>query len=190
MFTPAMGETVELVTVPLGRGDLRAKIDAADAALVVQHRWRAIKDGLRTYAVTNSRDGWLTMHSLILGKKDGLDIDHRNGDGLDNRRENLRHAPRSVNTYNRQTTGQFRGVKKSTTGPSWEARIGHEGKKVHIGSFPSAEQAARAYDEAAQRLYGADARLNFPLLPAPSRALPTPSSPAVVPASAAPEASP
>ena len=82
-------------------------------------------------------------------------MDHENGNGLDNRRENLRLATHSQNQRNRRRTRDkvYKGTRRN--GKKWVAHI-------VLGTFASEEEAARAYDHAATLLYGEFARLNFP----------------------------
>lgn len=92
-------------------------------------------------------------------------IDHMDGDGANNRPDNLRAASLAQNMANRKKQGaecssRFKGVHRSPYG--WIAKIGHEGKRIHIGIFASEEDAANAYDREAVRLFGAYAQLNMP----------------------------
>lgn len=93
----------------------------------------------------------------------GLEVDHINGDRLDNRRENLRLCTRRQNTRNAKARSAcgYRGV--SHDRGRWRSRIHHVGvgALVSLGSFDTPEEAARAFDRAARRLHGAFARLNF-----------------------------
>jgi hypothetical protein len=94
-------------------------------------------------------------------------VDHRNNDGLDNRRDNLRLATRSQNMYNKlktksKTSSRFIGVSFDKSRRKWEARIYYQGRKIWLGRFDSEIDAALAYDEAARKYHGEFARLNFP----------------------------
>lgn len=91
------------------------------------------------------------------------EVDHANGDGLDCRRSNLRvasHAENVRNARSRKGTSKFKGVSFSKGG--WRAALRVNYKTVHLGRFETEEEAAVAHDEAARRLHGAFARLNFP----------------------------
>jgi len=98
------------------------------------------------------------MHRAIVKPPRGYVVDHVNGDGLDNRRENLRVCTLSENAQNRtfRNACGFHGVRRH--GSRWQARL--LGKS--LGMFESAEDAARAWDAAAKQEFREFARLNFP----------------------------
>lgn len=135
---------------------------------IIQHDSRPGRDS-GPYAVTrfnrrNAQPRYLTipMHCLILGCFTG--IDHRNGDGLDNQKVNLRRATVAQNAANQPSRGgssQYKGVSWMPRQRKWVARIGGA-HRTHLGYFTSEEAAARAYDAAALAAWGAYARLNFP----------------------------
>jgi len=151
--------------IPLTQG-LVALVDDADyAAVVAAGKWHANPDKHTFYARrTFRRDGgrqMVPMHRFITGWPY---VDHRNGDGLDNRRQNLRPADNSENSMNRglaaNNTSGFKGVSRHER--RWQSRIRLDGLLIHLGTFGTPEDAARAYDEAALALFGQFARPNFP----------------------------
>lgn len=113
----------------------------------------------------------ILLHREIMKAPKGMDVDHINRNTLDNRKENLRLATRSQNRGNlprsRNNTTGYRGVSyynypQTRKKPCWHASIGVNGTKVNLGYFKTAEEAAKAYDEAALKHFGEFATLNFP----------------------------
>ena len=106
----------------------------------------------------------LAMHRYIMMAPDGLEVDHINGNKLDNRTENLRVVLPIVNHQNkrkpRNNTSGYKGVCFDKSRGKFTANIGMKGKTFHLGRFVSIVDAARAYNEAALRLYGEGASLN------------------------------
>jgi HNH endonuclease len=147
--------------VPLANGKGAAKVDASDWRLVSAFKWKLSTKG---YASRNvgGRDRRVTvfMHRFITGPHLSQQIDHINGDRLDNRRTNLRVCTSRQNQANRRngTGRRFKGV--SQRGNRFRARIGGR----HIGTFDNEFDAAVAYDRAAVQEFGAFARLNVPWL--------------------------
>jgi len=105
----------------------------------------------------------IKMHAFILGIPFA---DHANGNGLDNRRENLRPADATTNAWNRprksDNTSGYKGVSWDRKNGNWRAYITANGSRRHLGRFATAELAAAAYDVAAREIHGQFARLNFP----------------------------
>lgn len=110
----------------------------------------------------------LMMHRLLMGVTDrSTHVDHRDHDGLNNQRANLRLASRSQNMANqrkrsRPTSSQYKGVYWSNTYEIWVAEITGPGGRKYLGRFPDEVSAALAYDVAAIELFGEFAHLNNP----------------------------
>jgi hypothetical protein len=148
--------------------------DEEDYPLVADYRWHVIKaDNSLMYAVTYATDPdsgsrlLIYMHHLILGQKDGFLPDHKDGNGLNNRRSNLRFATPGQNCANsrpRKGSSRFKGVcfKKGRISRPWQAEIMKNYTKRHLGMFETEEEAAVAYDQAALEQWGEFARLNLP----------------------------
>lgn len=164
----------DVVFVPLTRGKV-AVVDAADWPLVSRYTWFAMpaSNYVTWYAravvpktVPLAPKKTVALHILLLGAIEGMQIDHIDGDGLNNRRSNLRHATRAQNRHNsspnRHTSHGLKGVDFQKHRGNWRARIYVSGVYYSLGVFETSEEAGRAYDEAARRYFGAFARLNFP----------------------------
>lgn len=154
--------------IPLTQGKV-ALIDDGDYELVSQYRWHARLDGSKWYAAraATPRGGAMYMHRFLLSLTDRrMQADHINGDGLDNRRSNLRTASRAENNRNRRmfstNTSGYKGVSRCTDGSKWQSRITAHGMECYLGRFATPQEAALAYDAKARELHGEFARLNFP----------------------------
>lgn len=149
-----------VVVVPLACGG-GALVDEDDLTIVSGRRW-TIRNSRFPYAVTSNG---LKLHRLLMGERDGYEVDHRNGDTLDNRRANLRWATRQQNLANlgpkRNCRSRYKGVSWSTVAKMWQVQVAAKG----VGYFRDEVDAARAYDTAALEKWGEFARLNFPEAP-------------------------
>jgi hypothetical protein len=143
-----------------------ALIDDEDYDLVIGYNWRSLRGRNGCVYVRAKRKGkTILLHRLVMDPAEGQFVDHRNGNGLDNRRSNLRLATPSQNQGNKTARwgcSAYRGVTRRKRGRKWQAviRIGSVIKP--LGSFDSEEDAARAYDAAALAHWGEFAALNFP----------------------------
>lgn len=151
--------------IPLTQGKV-ALVDDDDYERVSQHRWCTKKDRNTYYATRcvyiSGKETTQALHRFILNAPPKTQIDHRNGNGLDCRKENLRYCSHQQNCANRPGLSKkhYKGVRKIIN--RWQAELQANGKYVYIGSFRSPEQAARAYDAEARKRFGEFARTNFP----------------------------
>ena len=141
-----------------------AKVDDSDFETLNAFRWHMVKSDDRRYAQRSFRkDGKkfnVRMHREILGLVSSKEYgDHKDGDGLNNQRGNLRKARSSQNQMNcKVKEGRYKGV--YAHGRKWRVLIKKDQRAMHIGTYESMEAAALAYNEAATRLFGEFARLN------------------------------
>jgi hypothetical protein len=159
--------------IPLTQG-LFAVVDDEDYERVNMYSWYAHKDKKRGtfYASRGARKNegkktTIRMHNEVMGKlMPGMEIDHKSGDGLDNRRKNLRVCTHSQNTANKRkgvsNRSGFKGVSWHAGANKWESSIRRNNKEKYLGHFNCVVKAAQAYDAAAVDIFGEYACLNFP----------------------------
>lgn len=169
-WQPTSHETLPgVVLVPIHGWVKRARavvtqvlLDEEDLHLVLSCYWQ-LKRG---YARGSLESKEVLMHRVVLGIEDPYTyVDHINHDPLDNRRSNLRLVTPQQNAFNMRSKGgtsAFKGVCYCSRTHSWQAQITVSYRCHFLGRYPSEELAARAYDEAARRLHGEHAHLNFP----------------------------
>lgn len=152
--------------IPLTKGYV-ALVDDEDFAELSQFRWHASVQPTAVYAkryiTVDGHPVAVPMQNAILKPPSGYVVDHRDGDALDNRKENLRVATPTQNCRNkgpaRSNKAGFRGV--SPCRSMWRATIYVDGKPLNLGNFGTPEEAARAYDVAARSIFREFARPNF-----------------------------
>lgn len=154
--------------VPLTQGH-EAIIDATDVHLVNGFNWLASKEGRTFYARRTQGGGnfpslTIRLHRAILGASDGQEVDHINGNGLDNRRSNLRivtHAENMLNARPRaDNTSGFKGVSFHRATGKWQSGIRINGKRRGLGLFATPEDAHAAYCAASEALHGQFGRVS------------------------------
>jgi hypothetical protein len=145
-------------TIDLPQGKV-ALVSDEDYEELAQYSWRLSGKG---YAMTYSDGAALTMHRLLLGAKKGEEVDHINGDPLDNRRENLRKCTHAENMKNRKMHANnklgVKGVYWDVQRTSFRAQIKVDGRKIHLGLFDSVDDASKAYQKASKFYFGEFAR--------------------------------
>lgn len=157
--------------IPLTKGE-SAVVDDEDFDRFSRYRWCLHGDG---YAARGyNREGKVRivkLHHEILGIPElGREVDHINGDKLDNRKCNLRFVTHQQNIFNTKKRiaaspgvkpSKYKGVVWRNDRNKWRSSITIDGEKVYLGLFLSEQEAARAYNLAASRLFGEFARLNI-----------------------------
>jgi hypothetical protein len=178
--------------IPLTQG-CYAIVDPADYPRLNKYKWRLCRTkgkntlyAERSIRLSNGRYSRFLMHREVMAnillasstknyelrtknyhryQSVGLVIDHINGNGLDNRRANLRLATVAQNAWNskkRNSRSGYKGVWFAADKGLWRAAIVYHGRRIHLGYFKDKIAAAKAYDAAARKYYKQFARPNFP----------------------------
>jgi len=139
-----------------------AVVSDKDYKTLINYKWFALKsdkmDGYYVAARKLADDSMVYMHRQILNAPEGFEVDHRNGNGLDNRRHNIRVVTRAQNRWNskrrKDNKSGVKGVSWHSTNKMWVANIKVNKKLHHLGSFESIELAIRARKSAEKRYHG------------------------------------
>ena len=159
------------IEIPLTKGKV-AIIDECDRELIEARKWCAISPKGYWYAVASrprprTNGAHFSMHRVITNAKPGQLVDHRDGDGMNNTRSNLRIASYAENTWNSRkqsnNTSGFIGVGLEPNTGRWFAKIKQHGQLIFIGAFATPVDAAIAFDLKAIELRGEFAKTNFPI---------------------------
>lgn len=153
------GETVK--TISLGDG-YYAYVDAADYEWLSKWKWHLCSG----YAVRYEKGKLLFMHRETMKPPEGMIVDHKNRNKLDNTREGLRICTQQENTRNagkiQGTYSRFKGVSYRKERDKYFGQVYCEGEQYYLGLYADEIDAARAYDLTAVALFGEFARINFP----------------------------
>ena len=150
--------------IPLTRGKY-AIVDPDDYKRLNKYTWHASGGGEKLYAKRVKKNRSVSMHREIITVPGDLVVDHINHNRLDNRKANLRPATPAQNSWNRlikKRGNRFRGVDWDKKEKKWRTRLTHNRSRITMGYFDDELEAARTYDEAAKKLHGEFAVLNFP----------------------------
>lgn len=165
-----------LALSPSKHGQFYAMVDDADYEWLNQWNWYVQKNDTTCYAVrwdhTSGKPKHIRMHRVILELTDSnIEGDHKDHNGLNNQRNNLRATTKTQNRYNSNNKSnsscKFKGVRQTVRKcrgrvyKYWQGRIMKDGVSYNLGLFKSAEDAAKAYDAKAVSLFGEYANLNF-----------------------------
>lgn len=145
-----------------------AIVDDEDYDNVSQYNWSVRFISVNKYPHTTIKGKNVLMHQLIMKSLKYQIVDHKDGDGLNNQRSNLRFCTTTENNRNRKPRGSSKYVGVSITTRKydcdkfyWLAQIAINGVRKNLGRFKIEEDAARAYDDAAKIYYGEFAKINF-----------------------------
>lgn len=159
-----------MATIKVGIHGHVAQVDDADIPLLSSFTWSLLKVKHLCYAVhlkrvmvgTKASTTAVLMHRLLTGAKNGTDVDHINGDGLDNRRCNLRVCSRAENLRNarvgQRNTSGYKGVSWQKDKRRWRAEITVNYKRIRLGEFKHLQDAVAARKEAERKHFGMFAR--------------------------------
>jgi hypothetical protein len=159
------------------------QVDPEDEALAREAGWSVMTDtsraknkeisSIRKYVVRNRNNHTEYLHRTILKAPEGTLCDHINGNGLDNRRANIRFATNSQNSANRKigvrNKSGYKGVHWSSRDNKWRVQFKVNKKTKYIGLFANSHEGALAYNRAMKNYFGEFARLNMVTLPLPTR---------------------
>ena len=154
-----------MMQINLINSPLSVQVDDADYPALSVHPWALARKRDKQYAVARINGRGVYLHRLIMGAPMLRVVDHIDGDGLNNRRSNLRICTRSQNMGNsrahRDRSGEFKGVYYERDSGRYVAQICCRHRRTKIGRFATPLDAARAYDTAARAAFGEFAKTNF-----------------------------
>ncbi len=146
--------------LPLGKGRF-AIVDEKNYSRLVQYKWNLSH---RNNVCRMERGKYVSLHRFIMNASPGTEVDHINHNRLDNREVNLRICTKSQNQMNSRKranrSSRFKGVSWNSKAKKWHARLAKENAKYFLGVYESEEDAAIAYNVAAQLFFGRYALLN------------------------------
>ncbi len=138
-------------------------IDTADFPLVSRYKWSRMKNGYFKASLGSREKGHVLLHRLLMNPPDDMVVDHINGDKSNCKRSNLRICTQAENSrnasLNKNNICGYKGVYFDPRRKRWYSRI-HMGRTHSLGGFETAEDAALAYDVAAEALHGDFAKGN------------------------------
>jgi hypothetical protein len=138
-------------------------VDDLDYEELSRYKWHAVKIRGRFYA-GNKSNPRRYMHRFVMKAQPGIEVDHINGNALDNRRQNLRLCTHKQNLRNQRIqtgfSSSFKGVGWKKGNRKWRSRIMVDGVDIHLGFFHSELLAAAVYNVAAKKYFGDFAQTN------------------------------
>lgn len=139
------------ITVTHGKVTL---VDDEDFDYLNQYKWHCNKG----YVSRTGNNKHLRMHRVIMHVQGDLQVDHIDGNPLNNQKNNLRICTSSQNNKNKKTphtnTSGFRGVSYHVSNKKWQSQIQVDGKQIHLGYFKTPEEASISYEDFAKKTFG------------------------------------
>ncbi len=147
-----------------------ALVDDEDFEELSKYKWSVQKNRNTFYAIAKTyisgKRITILMHRIITNFPKGIDTDHRNHNGLDNRKANLRPCTKAQNQQNclkqKNCSSRYKGVYWHKNRKKWQTQIVVNHKNLYFGSYIDEIKAAKIYDKKAKELFGEFANLNFP----------------------------
>lgn len=144
-------------------------VDDSDYEWLNQYKWYFSQQRGSGYShrtpFINGKKKMVSMHRFILGVENNMEVDHINGNGLDNRRSNLRISTHQQNICNQKlrfdNTSGYKGVSLDKRYRKWKSFIYTKNKQHGLGYYSNIKEAAKAYNQAALKYFGEFARLNI-----------------------------
>ena len=143
-------------------------VDKRDFAEVTRYKW-SLEKGANTYYLVRKKGPRgkvkrIVLHRLLTNAPKGTQVDHKNGNGLDNRRKNLRICKQQHNLWNQgkrlNRTSKYKGVSWCKAAKKWQVHITVNYKNIYLGLFKCEKEAAKKYNKAAKKFFGQFARSN------------------------------
>jgi len=149
---------MKLITLTQGKF---AQVDDSDYEWLMQWKWYVLKNGNTFYSQRTSHRKTFKMHREILSTPKGVEVDHKDHNGLNDQRDNIWNCTRGQNSVNKEVVGKskYRGVSPHPSG--FVAQINENKKHFYLGLYKTEEAAAMAFDRVAFKYRGSDAQLNF-----------------------------
>ena len=142
-----------------------ALVDDEDFKWLNQHNWYILNGTYTEYAVREVNNKCLIMHRLIMKTPNNLIVDHKNHNGLDNQKHNMRNVTKGQNNQHRINhkinASVYKGISINRNTGKWVVRISIDNERLCLGSFEVEEQAALIYNLAALKYHGEFAYLNM-----------------------------
>jgi hypothetical protein len=142
-----------------------AQVSNCDVLLLSKYRWNLVRRKYTSYAVAYINGKNVFMHRFILNVNDrDIYVDHKDGDGLNNKRNNIRVCTPKTNAMNRRTqigTSRYKGVHLDPKSKAkWRAQVQYNNQVIYLGLYPTERLAGIAYNIKAKELFGEFAKLN------------------------------